>query len=206
LPPALARLIVIRLAERAAGRFVPAAGAHVDELLALAPQGGSAALDVGGGVRAVVEYGLLRLTAAEAPVPAAVELAVPGRARFGDWELECELAGVAGGATRAASGAEGADGLLDADAVGGTLTIRSWRAGDRIAPLGLAGTKTLADLFTDRRVPRAQRPLVPVVVAGEAIAWVPGLATSRRFGVTDGTVRAARLRARRRPRGQRALA
>ena len=60
LPPALARLIVIRLAEDAGGRPVPGVGARVAELLALARAGGSATLDVGGGVRAVVEYGVLR--------------------------------------------------------------------------------------------------------------------------------------------------
>ena len=62
LPRALARLIVIRLAEDAAGTLAPAAGRRLDELLALAPDGGRAALDLGGGVRAVVERRVLRMT------------------------------------------------------------------------------------------------------------------------------------------------
>ncbi|MCL2768998.1 MAG: hypothetical protein FWD42_02660, partial [Solirubrobacterales bacterium] len=62
LPPALARLVVIRLAERAAGeRLVPQAGARVGEILELAARGGRAELHVGGLVGAVVQDGRLRM-------------------------------------------------------------------------------------------------------------------------------------------------
>ena len=69
LPPALARLAVQRLADRAGGR-PPAVGPRTDEILALGAGGGSAALDVGGGLRAVVEYGRLRFERAPRPSPA----------------------------------------------------------------------------------------------------------------------------------------
>ncbi|HEY3828638.1 MAG TPA: tRNA lysidine(34) synthetase TilS [Solirubrobacteraceae bacterium] len=59
LPPALARLIVMRLAEDAAGTFVPQAGARVGEILALARRGGRAELHVGGLIAAVVQDGRL---------------------------------------------------------------------------------------------------------------------------------------------------
>jgi tRNA(Ile)-lysidine synthase len=61
LPPALARLIVIRLAENAAGTFVPQAGGRVAEMLALAERGGRAELHVGGLVAAVIEGGRLSM-------------------------------------------------------------------------------------------------------------------------------------------------
>jgi tRNA(Ile)-lysidine synthase len=61
LPPALARLVVVRLAEDAAGTFVPQAGARVAEILALARRGGRAELHVGGLIGAVVEDGRLRM-------------------------------------------------------------------------------------------------------------------------------------------------
>lgn len=62
LPPAIARLIVIRLAELAGGTFVPQAGARVAEILELAGRGsGRAELHVGGLVGAVVQDGLLRM-------------------------------------------------------------------------------------------------------------------------------------------------
>ena len=65
LPPALRRLVVQRLADRAAGRPVPGAARHADEVAGLR-RTGVAYLDLGGGVRAVVERGVLR---AERPGP-----------------------------------------------------------------------------------------------------------------------------------------
>ena len=57
-----------------------------------------------------------------------------------------------------------------------TLTVRAWRAGDRMRPLGLGGTKSLQDLFTDRKVPRGLRRTLPVVESDGEIAWVAGVA------------------------------
>lgn len=58
LAPALRRLVVQRLADRAAGRPVPGAANHADQVAALR-RTGTAMLDLGGGVRAVVERGVL---------------------------------------------------------------------------------------------------------------------------------------------------
>ena len=58
LPRALRRLVVQRLADRAAGRPVPGAANHADEVAALR-RTGIAMLDLGGGTRAVVERGIL---------------------------------------------------------------------------------------------------------------------------------------------------
>jgi tRNA(Ile)-lysidine synthase len=71
LSPALARLVVRRLAEDAAGRLCPRAPGRLDDLLAL----GDGALDVGDGVRAVVSGGELRMERTP-PLP---EPAPPGR-------------------------------------------------------------------------------------------------------------------------------
>jgi len=61
LPAAVARLVARRLAEEATGSFCPQAASRLDELLTLSrTSGGSAALDVGGGARAVVDHGVLR--------------------------------------------------------------------------------------------------------------------------------------------------
>ena len=57
LPPALARLVVRRLAEDAAGRLCARAPGRLAEILAL----GDGALDLGDGARAVVSGGLLRV-------------------------------------------------------------------------------------------------------------------------------------------------
>jgi tRNA(Ile)-lysidine synthase len=61
-------------------------------------------------------------------------------------------------------------------------------------PVGLGGSRTLQDLFTDRKVPRERRPTVPVVVAGGEIAWVPGVATGERFAAGAATKHRVTLR------------
>jgi tRNA(Ile)-lysidine synthase len=59
LPSALRRLVVQRLADRAAGRPVPGAANHAEEVAGLR-RTGTAMLDLGGGVRAVAERGIVR--------------------------------------------------------------------------------------------------------------------------------------------------
>jgi tRNA(Ile)-lysidine synthase len=65
LPRALARLVVRRLAEDVAGCLCARAAARLDDILAL----GDGALDLGDGVRAVVEDGMLRMVPTP-PLPA----------------------------------------------------------------------------------------------------------------------------------------
>jgi tRNA(Ile)-lysidine synthase len=166
-PPAVRRLLLRRLA---GDLPVP------DSIMELGDRG-TKSLDLGAGLRAVAEYGTLRFTRtreAEDEPPAPVALPVPGRARFGDWEVE------------AAAGAPGEVSVL-AGALGGGATVRGWREGDRMRPVGLGGSKTLQDLFTDRKIPRALRRTLPIVEAGGEIVWVAGVALDERFAATSET-------------------
>ena len=63
-------------------------------------------------------------------------------------------------------------------------------------PVGVAGTKTLQDLFTDRKVPRALRRSLPVVEAGGQVVWVAGVALDERFVAPEGAPGAVGLTAR----------
>ena len=65
--------------------------------------------------------------------------------------------------------------------------MRAWRPGDRVR------TRTLQDLFTDRKIPRERRGQLPVVVSAGEIAWVPGVATGERFAAGPATRRRVRL-------------
>lgn len=65
------------------------------------------------------------------------------------------------------------------------LVVRSWRPGDRMAPLGMAGTRKLQDIFTDAKVPAAERAGVPVFACGSRIVWIPGYRVARGWEVTD---------------------
>jgi tRNA(Ile)-lysidine synthase len=185
-PPALVRLVLRGLAERAAGEPRSLSRSEVEAILALGRAGGTQSLDLGGELQALVEYGTLRFTReSEAEPPEPVELSVPGRARFGGWEVEARM------------GAPG-DVAVSAEALGQRATVRCWREGDRIRPVGLGGTKTLQDLFTDRKVPRALRRTLPVVEAGGVIAWVAGVALDERFAAGEAGTHAVWLSARQR--------
>jgi tRNA(Ile)-lysidine synthase len=192
-PPAVSRLVLRALAERAAGEAgagEPGAGARpsrplsrreADEILALGGRG-TKSLDLGGGLRAVVEYGTLRFTRSrDAAAPEPVQLSVPGRARFGDWEVEARA---------------GAPGDVTVSDLGPELTVRAWRDGDRMRPAGLGGSKSLQDLFTDRKVPRALRRTLPVVESDGEIVWVAGVAVDERFAASEDTPGAIGLSAR----------
>ena len=160
-PPALARLVLTRLAG------TPVSPTRAAEILHLADQG-THELDIAAGVRAVVEYGHVRFARGpDAPSPEPVSLPIPGGVRFGDWEVEAHLG-------------ESGETVLSADQLGLDVIVRAWREGDRMRPAGLGGTKSLQDLFTDRKVPRALRGLLPVVEAGGEIVWVAGVAATER--------------------------
>jgi tRNA(Ile)-lysidine synthase len=191
LPAPLRRLIVRRLAEHAAGGLLSLGSTEVAAVEQLATAGGSAQLDLGQGVRAVSEYGLIRFVRAAPPPPVAPALLpVPGRCRFGEWELVCTLEDRPGAATELGSPDAPA---LDAGLLARTLTVRRWAEGDRMRPLGLGGTKSLQDLFVDRKVPRSLRATLPIVESDGEIAWVAGVAVSDVFKVTDRTTETARF-------------
>jgi len=76
---------------------------------------------------------------------------------------------------------------LDAATVSG-LVVRARRPGDRFRPLGLGGRKKLQDFFVDRKVPRGERDLTPIVVDGQGrIVWVAGHGIAEDFRVSQGT-------------------
>ena len=57
--------------------------------------------------------------------------------------------------------------------------LRTRRPGDRIAPLGMEGSKSLSDYFTDRKLDPPLRDITPVVARGSEILWVVGHGISR---------------------------
>jgi tRNA(Ile)-lysidine synthase len=54
------------------------------------------------------------------------------------------------------------------------LKVRGWRAGDRLA----GRDKKLQDLFVDAKVPRSEREAWPLVVRGDEVVYVPGIAAA----------------------------
>jgi tRNA(Ile)-lysidine synthase len=162
----IARLVLRRAAERAG---VTLTRGDADTILAV-DEHGTRAFDVGDGGRALVEYGTVRFTRLGTPVSAEpVLLGVPGSVDWGDWTVSARVGG---------PGEE----FVSGAALGEVVTVRGWRDGDRMRPLGVGGSKTLADLFVDNKVPREMRRTLPVVETAEGeIAWVAGVVVAEGF-------------------------
>lgn len=55
---------------------------------------------------------------------------------------------------------------------GAELTLRTRRAGDKFAPLGLAGhSQKISDVFINLKVPKTYRDRVPLLLINDEIAW-----------------------------------
>ncbi|HAV63970.1 MAG TPA: hypothetical protein DCY13_16590, partial [Verrucomicrobiales bacterium] len=118
--------------------------------------------------------------------PVELNLQAPsGRVQFAGVEFRWQIA-AAGRTPRFGAGRE----YFDADRVGETITLRSWRPGDRFQPIGLSRSAKLQDLFTNARIQRERRQSL---VVGEnsvgEIFWVEGLRLAEGFKLTAATRR-----------------
>jgi tRNA(Ile)-lysidine synthase len=75
-----------------------------------------------------------------------------------------------------------------------SLQLRGWLPGDRFQPLGAPGSKKLKNWFIDRRIPQAERKMLPLVLnATDTIIWVPGFPPAESCKILPTTKRALRL-------------
>ena len=148
---------------------------------------GGRTLELPGGVVFRREYGSLVLTRSrepncpypeldgEFPILLPAEAGVETVVTAGPWQIEMRI-GTAG-SEHYGSGT-GWTACLDRRALGDgatdELTVRTWRPGDWMQPLGMRGQKKLQDLFTDLRVPRRWRERVPLLESARGIVWVVG--------------------------------
>lgn len=71
------------------------------------------------------------------------------------------------------------------DCVEYPLAVRSIRPGDRIAPLGLNGSKKVKNIFIDMKVPRDDRRRVPLLVDARGVLWVAGMTVDERCRIDE---------------------
>ncbi len=188
-PAALAQRLVRLALERAGGHRI--GFDHVAQVLQMAHAegGGGARLDLPG-VRVERRDGRLhcvpsegrrgghgasRSGAADAVRPAGFEYAlpVPGDVAIPELGLRLSAAPAADSSLRDPRGDTVA---LRAASVTPPLLIRGWQPGDCFRPLGLGGrAKKLQDFFVDRKITRAERAAIPLVVDPEVgVVWVAG--------------------------------
>jgi len=84
--------------------------------------------------------------------------------------------------------------LMDYESLRFPLKMRNFRPGDRFSPLGVKGSQKLKDFFIDHKVPRFERPNVPLLISEERIAWVIGYRIDDRVKITEKTGRVLKVK------------
>lgn len=93
------------------------------------------------------------------------------------------------------AGSSPAEAVFDAEALALPLCVRSRRAGDRLQPFGLTGSKKVKDMFIDLKIDPDQREAIPIVTdARGTLLWIAGLRRSRHAPVDGRTRKVLHLR------------
>ena len=198
-----------RAADRAAPTSAAArAGVHVSARLQASldravAAGGTRTFDVAGGHRLTLRYGDLTVTKQKprTPGPRArastadvldrpeVTIAGPGHYPFdGTTAVLVRQADQAPGDTDELTDPRWA--WFDGDLVAWPLTLRARRSGDRMRPRGGRGSRKLADLLIDAKIPRDRRDQQPVIASADGeLLFVAGLRPAQAAVPTKNTRR-----------------
>jgi tRNA(Ile)-lysidine synthase len=65
-------------------------------------------------------------------------------------------------------------GCFDLETISFPLTWRTWRPGDVLQPLGMAGTRKVSDMLIDAKIPRLHKAGITVLESGGRVAWLVG--------------------------------
>jgi tRNA(Ile)-lysidine synthase len=74
-----------------------------------------------------------------------------------------------------------------------SLWIRCRRAGDRMHPYGMQGSKKIQDILVDAKVPLMQRSRIPLVECEGEVVWLPGYRLSRHWAIDAGAMEMVQL-------------
>ncbi|HBE44774.1 MAG TPA: tRNA(Ile)-lysidine synthetase, partial [Deltaproteobacteria bacterium] len=75
---------------------------------------------------------------------------------------------------------------FDMDKIG-SLSIRTFRNGDRFVPLGMKYSVKLKDFFISLKIPKEKRRYIPLLISEKDIIWVIGYRIDDRYRITDRT-------------------
>ncbi len=178
LPQVLGMALTQALVRRAGG---PAGPVRIRRALAALDSSLSgASADLGQGWRVELSFG--RLTV----VPPRLSPAVRSIADAGTSPLESPVGQTTWGAWRVRWTTEPAPAIQPRDGhtawfIPAALSLRAWRRGDRLAPLGGIGRRLAVRCFQEARVPRSFRLAWPMIEGEGELAWIPGVCRSDRF-------------------------
>lgn len=85
--------------------------------------------------------------------------------------------------------------VIDAGCCPPPYRVRYAMPDDRFRPLGMGGSARVYRFLMDRKVPRRERPLTPLVLDARGVVWVVGHRIADRARITSGTRLQVELRA-----------
>jgi tRNA(Ile)-lysidine synthase len=137
---------------------------------------------------------LLRKGRGETVPPFEVDLISPGRTYIEEIGKEVVIGEIQKEDKFVSFNESSHTGFLDYQMLQFPLKIRNFRPGDRFQPLGVKGTQKLKEFFIDHKVPRFERPKIPLLISGEMIAWIIGYRIDERVKVNDKTQRILKVK------------
>ena len=189
LPTSLQRATVREAVQRLRRSLRDVSFVHVENAVSVARSGSAGAqCTLPRGLVLTVEYDLLVLGSKgvapklpDWPLLAkgcgVLSLRVPGTTVLpgSGWELEVQIVSRSALPRDWESNKERWRAFVDAREVGSQLWLRARKPGDRFQPLGMGGRSVkLSGFFTNRKVQRAVRDRLPLLVSDRGIAWVCG--------------------------------
>ena len=209
--PAIQRHLLRRAYTCVVGNLEGLEQVHLEEMVRLLGGSAGRSLALPGGLRLEVQRGRAWITRGPAqtyqlpalegehpiPVPGETLLVQHGSggegldAKEGGWRVKADLVSPPVSLNLGSYTA-----VLDYDALGGDLCVRSRRQGDRFQPLGVQGQergKKLQDFLVNTGVPRSWRDQAPLVVSPRGVAWVVGWRIAHWVRVTPETQCVLRL-------------
>lgn len=173
LPAPLVEAVFAAVARRYGGTFGGWAGGRVAGMI-LRGRSGSR-VNLIGGWEATLQYGWVSVRmaplVAPLPPPGLTIEGDSGAATWDGWRISWSPGSPPGPESRVTDSAwfEPA-----------TYTVRAWRPGDRIRPLGGTGSRLVVRCMQDVRLPASERAHWPVVGVEDALVWVPRVCRSNR--------------------------
>jgi len=197
LPPGLQRRVTREAIRAIKGDLVNVELVHVEAVRTLAASRITGKrLVMPGGVSVFVRYNELTFTRPER-APAREQfirpLEVPGLTAIPELGMEISAVLLRWEPGRQVHTTDPTIAYLDYEVLPQPLAVRTRLLGDRFRPLGAPGTVKLQDFFVNAKVPWEQRARVPIVTAGNEIAWVAGYRIADFARITDATRLALRL-------------
>ena len=202
LPPALQRQLLRFSIESLLGSLKDIEAGHIEDIIEALAKPAGKVIGLPFGINFTIEYDRYILSPDSlslCPFPTLegkIDLKLPGKTVFPGWEINAAV--ITPSMFKSRSGEiNDFSACFDLDRAGKKLAIRRRLPGDCFQPLGIAQPKKLNVFMIDARIPRAWRPRIPIVCAGDRILWVVGFRIDERYKVLPDTKNVLRLEFRR---------